>query len=124
MGIATTGTWTLGPNPGLQTVSMTAGSLAPVVFTMDVRNRFSVDLRFIGTPPSSAVQAAFAAAVARVQQVVVTALSPVNANNLSAATACGDPSLPVLNEVIPNLIIFAEVIPIDGVGKILGQSGP
>jgi hypothetical protein len=37
---------------------------------------------------------------------------------------CGQPSIPAVNETVDDLLIFAEVRAIDGVGGILGAAGP
>jgi hypothetical protein len=86
---------------------------------------FNIDLRYVGTPPSAAVQAAFESARARWQQVITGNLPefPLTGSNAVEANACGI-THPALNEVVDDLVIFAEIVPIDGPGKVLGSAGP
>src|SRR6185295_10517592 len=85
---------------------------------------FSIEVRFVGTAPSPAVQAAFTAAAHRLSQVITGALTQIDATQLSAATLCGDSTLPVIGSIVQNIVIYAKFGPIDGAGGVLGQSGP
>ena len=129
-GQASPGVWTLGATNGSQTLRATAGTLTQTIYATAMApagGTFTIDVRFEGGTPTAAVQAAFTAAVQRMQQVVVASLTPLSVTNTDPATFCGQPagSLgPVLNETVPNIIIFAEIVPIDGVGGILGSTGP
>ncbi|HYV97185.1 MAG TPA: leishmanolysin-related zinc metalloendopeptidase [Gemmatimonadaceae bacterium] len=123
-GIATVGTWTLGSLVGSQTLTLTAGAAPPVVFTANATEPFNVTLRYIGTPPSAAAQQAFTNAAQRVQRAIVNGLPSQELVNFSAASACGGSSLPVLTETVDDLLLLVEVLPLDGVGGLLGQAGP
>jgi hypothetical protein len=85
---------------------------------------FNVDLRFV-TAPSPAVRAAFESARQRWQQVITGNLPEfaLTGSNQVAANACGI-NHPAVNEVVDDILIFVEVVPIDGPGKILGSAGP
>lgn len=85
---------------------------------------FSVDVRFVGGTPPAGVQGAFTSAAQRMSQVITTALTPIDVTGLSAATLCGESSLPALSGVVNNIIIYVEVDSIDGAGHVLAQSGP
>lgn len=123
-GVASAGIWTLGAALGAQTVTMTATGFAPIIFTVTVTAGFNIDVRFVGPTPPAGAQSAFLTAANRIQQAITGDIPNVNLTNFSASTFCGDATLPNMTEVVDDLVIFAEVVPIDGVGKILGQAGP
>jgi hypothetical protein len=85
---------------------------------------FDIDIRYVGDA-SPAVRTAFDNARARWQQVI-TGNQPefsLTGANAVAANACGI-SHPAVNEVVDDLLVFVEVVPIDGPGKVLGSAGP
>jgi hypothetical protein len=85
---------------------------------------FRIDLRYV-VEPSAAVRAAFENARARWEQVITGNLPAVSLTGTGqvAANACGI-THPAVNETVDDLLIFVEVVPIDGPGKILGSAGP
>lgn len=92
-------------------------------------NGFTVDLRWVGTPPSGAIAQAFTDAATRIGTVITgdlqnaqigTASTPFDVSQCSAAFAGVTP----LNETVDDVIIFARVDSIDGVGQVLGSAGP
>lgn len=85
---------------------------------------FRIDMRFVNDVPAS-VRAAFDHARARWEQVITGNLPEVSVTggNQVAANACGI-THPAVNEVIDDLLIFVEIVPIDGPGKVLGSAGP
>ena len=89
---------------------------------------YHVDLRYVGPEATAQVQTAFVQAVARWQQVITGDLSNVSIGSGSSgvpAGQCGEPDFPAMqNETIDDIVIFAEVKPIDGVGQVLGQAKP
>jgi hypothetical protein len=123
-GVASTGPWTLRSTAGVNEVRLRVGTLAPVTFRAIVENPYAVSLRYVGTPPSETIQAAFRAAVARIESVIVGDLTPIPFAAFDYASECDLPGAPVVDEVVDDLIIFVAVQPIDGVGNILGQAGP
>jgi hypothetical protein len=104
-----------------------AGAADEAAFSYQVvqAGGFSIDLRFVGGTPSASVRAAFEAARARWQQVITGNLPEfaLTGSNAVAANECGI-THPAVNEVVDDVIIFAEIVPIDGPGKILGSAGP
>lgn len=86
---------------------------------------FKVEIRYYGPPPSAQVQAAFEAARGRIQAMVTGDLPSTNINNvnLGDANTCGVPGVTV-NEIVDDLIIYATVKTIDGIGKVQASSGP
>jgi hypothetical protein len=85
---------------------------------------YNIDLRFT-TDASPAVRAAFEWAQQRWMQVITGNLPEfaLTGSNRVAANACGI-THPAVDEVVDDLLIFAEIVPIDGPGKVLGSAGP
>jgi hypothetical protein len=123
-GIATVGVWTLGAE-GDHTVTMTPPVGAPVTFTATATPQgYNVCVRYVGTIPSAAIQAAFQNAARRIGEVIVGDLPDIPVTDLDYATVCTLPGAPVLNETLDDLVVFAIVATIDGPGGILGGAGP
>ncbi|HEX9892784.1 MAG TPA: Ig-like domain-containing protein, partial [Gemmatimonadales bacterium] len=121
-GRAQLGAWRLGSTPGDQSVRVNVGSLPPMTFTATAEpvpvGTYQIEVRFTGTQPSAAQQNAFTSAAARWQELVLNDLPDETFNE--PATSCS----PELNEVIDDLVIFAELTTIDGLGGVLGSAGP
>jgi hypothetical protein len=89
-------------------------------------------VRYLGTPPDAGIQAAFATAAARWAQVIVgdlpnntAALPLVNVNfGGSVGTTTCSPALSGAPAQIDDMVIFADIRNIDGVGQILGGATP
>ncbi len=124
-GTATVGSWTLGSVAGLNTLTASVSGLSSVTFTATGTAApsagFDIQIRVVGSM-SAAVQAAFAAAEAKWESVITGDVADIS---LSAAEvdACGDVT-PAEALNVDDLVIYAKVSAIDGVGKILGQAGP
>ncbi len=82
-----------------------------------------VQIRWIGTLPSAAVVAAFETARVRINGLFKSfnGASVVNPGTPAGYCLAGTPAI---NEMVPGIIIYAQVAPIDGVGNILGSAGP
>jgi hypothetical protein len=81
---------------------------------------FNIALRLqpgASTPPQY-VMDAFESAASRWETLITGDLSNVLIQNQAVSCA------PALNEVIDDLLIFMDIVPIDGAGGILGQAGP
>lgn len=131
-GIATSGTWTLGSAAGSNTVEARVGSIAPVRFdaTATISNTtpppptstspYAITIRYLATA-SARQQQAVTNAIRRWESVITRDVMgiPVNA----AADACWE-GQPAINERVDDILIFVELIEIDGAGKILGEAGP
>lgn len=125
LGIATAPTWTLG--------SLGGGEQAIVASVGPVTARFTanptgylIDLRYVGAEPSVAVQQAFSNAVTRIRSIIVGDLPdvPLPANFAIPTFCLPAGSVSPLNETIDDIVIFARVEAIDGVGAVLGSAGP
>jgi hypothetical protein len=81
---------------------------------------FDIEVRFLGSTPTSAQLAAFAAAEARWEELLVGDLEDGFVAMTSICGLGGDD----LNETLDDLVIFATVDSIDGSDGILGQAGP
>ena len=92
-------------------VSPTTGSTSP----------FTIQLRFIGEPPSSSRQSLFNAAATQWNQIITQDIPDLNVS--LPAGSCLELS-PSVNQVIDDLLIDVNLIPIDGEGNVLGQAGP
>ena len=120
--------WTLGKLAMPQTLAVTSGTITATI-PATVSTAYSLEVRYFGGDPQPNVQAAFDTAVARLRGAITGGLGPVAFNN----TPLGDPAQPntncgvtgvVLNETVPGVIIYAQIKPIDGAGKVLGSAGP
>ncbi|MEO5510778.1 MAG: hypothetical protein ABIS27_09105, partial [Longimicrobiales bacterium] len=124
-GIATIVGWTLGSS-GTNTLSASTSGATLVSFSATgtvppPAPGFQIDIRFT-SPMTTAQRAAFTNAGARWSAAITGDLSNVNTGSIPA-NACGNhPAL--VGEVIDDIIIFAQIGPIDGVSGILGQAGP
>lgn len=122
-GRAVLGAWRLGPEVGPQSVQAMVPDLPPIVFTAQATPippaEFTIEIRWVGTPPSQSQQAAFTQAVTRWQQIILGDIEDLEVDLPASDFGC----YPALNETIDDLVIFAEVRNIDGLGGILGQAG-
>jgi len=122
-GEAAVGNWTMGANPGVNTLQASAAGLSPLTFTATATlpaPGFSMEVQFSGTP-SASQRAVVRAAAARWEQVITGDLPDVNTN--LNANACGV-SHPAYNGTVDDLVVFVEIVSIDGPGGTLGSAGP
>jgi hypothetical protein len=125
-GIATR-SWTLGPQPGVNTIVATAGSLAPLSISVTSCDVFCIVIRYVGSV-SIAHRTAFTNAKLRWQEVITGDLSQVALN--AQAGECKDDrgvaivDHPAINETIDDLLVYVEIESIDGPGQVLGSAGP
>ncbi len=123
-GFATPSDWRLGFAAN-STVEATIGggfNLPKVTFTATgTTSPFLIDIRFV-TPMIPDLRDAFAEAGMRWMGIITADIPDVAVNN--AASACSFISTGPLNESVDDLVIFAQVTFIDGVGGVLGSAGP
>lgn len=122
-------TWTLGKSALPQTLSLVSGSVVGTIPAL-VSTSYGLEVRYFGGDPTPAVKAAFDNAAARIKGAIVGAVGPVVLTDLFIGDPAGHPNTDcgvtgvTLNETVPGIIIYAQIKPIDGVGKILGSAGP
>ena len=127
-GVATGPLWTLGKNGGAQAVTATSGLLS-AGFSATIQTSFKIDLRYAGTAPTGEIATAFEAAVDRISAMIVGDLPDAQIGSSGTpfqVTSCNSSFTGIngLNEVVDDVVIYAKVEAIDGVGKVLGTAGP
>ena len=131
-GRAVLGSWRLG-NGASQSVTATVASAAPLTFSTAATpvpaSAFNIDVRYPnGEPTNPAIKAAFTAAAARWQNIVVgdledIVLSPTD--SMGPIDVNGENCIPLtLGQTIDDVVIFATVRHIDGPMGILGFATP
>ncbi len=122
--------WTLGRRGGPQELDATMGALE-AVFPATIQTAYAVDVRFSGTPPTAAVLQSFNEAKDRIMAMVVGDVPDIIVRSLTNASQpfnvadCGVSGVTgTINETVDDVVIFAAVDSIDGVGKVLGSAGP
>ncbi len=127
-GFVNSPTWTLGRRGGAQLLQASSAAIDQA-FSASILTDFSITLRYVGTPPTGAVAQAFTDAVNRVTAMIVGDLPDAQIGttatpfNISACNSALTGVTPV-NEVVDDVIVYASVTPIDGVGQVLGSAGP
>jgi hypothetical protein len=114
--------WQLGVERSLQSVRAALPPLA-TEFAGRAQSDFHIEVRFPGTPPSVQFQEAFTNAAERIRTAVIGDLPDVPVQGINVAN-CGGGAGATLTETIDDIIIFASVAPIDGVGRVLARAGP
>jgi len=126
LGRASTTGWRFGTS-GNQTVRGTLSALPPVDFTVtpsDVpTSQFNIEVRYPASQPTPGQQAAFDAAVARWQSVIIGDIQDIDSLTFTPSAFC--PGAPAIQgEPIDDVLIFADLVTIDGTGGVLGRAGP
>lgn len=124
-GTASPDGWTLGPNPGPNTLDATVPGLPAVTFSAEGAQPlpvgdFDIDVRFIG-PMTQRQRTAFEDAAFRWRQIITGDIADIQVNLLADECMVDQPPV---DEVVDDLIIFASVVEIDGAGGVLGSAGP
>ena len=123
-GIATVGSWTMGPSIGPNTMTATVAGLSPVLFTATaVPATFTITLNFI-TSISGSQQTAFSGAANRWSQVITGNLPSIAAGPGDVPAGFCGIAHPAFVGTIDDVLIWVEVTDIDGPGGVLGQAGP
>jgi hypothetical protein len=116
--------WRLGAS-GSQSLTATVGALAPITFTATGSapppSTFKIEIRYPNAQPTVAQKAAFDGAVARWTELLVAGAPPYTVVPTDADPSGECPSM--LGEVVDGLVIYANLGPIDGPGRVLGQTG-
>lgn len=123
-GYATVGTWTLSASTS-QTLVVTSPSLPGMSVTLTATaapsTAYSVCARYLGQGGTPRQRQAVAVAIDRWQRVIAAHVqsSPLveNANRCFAGQ-------PAINEVVEDLLLFVQIVPIDGPGNTVAKAGP
>jgi hypothetical protein len=125
-GRASVGSWTVGglPGPNTLTATITGSTLSPIVFTAVGCSGgggagYGITL-CVTTPMTAGQRAAFENAAARWQNHVLSDLPDLPVNIPAGSCAANSPRLAM---TVDDLVIFAAIENIDGVGNILGSAG-
>jgi hypothetical protein len=129
-GVARVGSWTLGANGGINTLTATVSGnvVTNAVLTFDASGctgsnstaGFTINVCFL-TPVTTSQRNAFVNAAAKWSTIITGDLTPIPAN--LSNPACGS-NAPALNMTIDDVLIFARIENIDGPGQVLGSAGP
>jgi hypothetical protein len=123
-GLAALAGWRLGSTASAQSVRAAVTGLPDLVFTAGAAPlppaAFQIEVRFIGNQPTAAQRAAFDQAAARWSTLILGDIEDVEVSVPASEFGC----YPALDETIDDLVIFADIITIDGAGGVLGQAGP
>jgi hypothetical protein len=121
-GLARVAAWRLGPTAGLNTLRATVAGLPPVDVAATARAldaaAFNVTLRFVSivTPDQYAV---FEDARERWEEVITGELTNIPVTNQLLCTGA-----PTATETIDDVVIFVNLVAIDGPGQVLASAGP
>ncbi|MDH3732988.1 MAG: hypothetical protein OEU54_05615 [Gemmatimonadota bacterium] len=122
-GEARVGSWTLGPDPGTHRVRASATDLPNITFLAIATVPpavFDIEIRFNRPGGTPGQRTAFRVAEARWQAVLQGGQASVHV--VRSAGFCG--STVALDEQVDDLLILADLVPIDGAGGVLGSAGP
>jgi hypothetical protein len=93
---------------------------------IDNSDDYELEIRYVGTPPSGATLTSFQAAYAKIDGMVTAKLSAVNIPSVNLDTDCGldGVDIDVPAETVTGLIVYIQVVAIDGPSGTLGSAGP
>lgn len=120
-GVLVVPSWLLGKSAVPQTLRATVAS---VTFDIQgtVRTQYDIEVRFFGPAMTTAQQALFTNAAARIRGVITGDVTSINTGSLDLQDCLNTPM--TINETIDDLLVFASVADIDGPGKVLAVAGP
>lgn len=113
--------WRLGRHGGAQQVVASLGAVRSEI-PATIRSDFDPAMRFHGTALPDELQSALTSAINRLHAGIVADVVDVPVLNFDMSR-CGIQGATV-NETVDDLVIFAIVAPIDGVGRVLASAGP
>ena len=120
-GLASGISWRLGRLGGLQQLVATVGTISAEI-AASIRSGFDPVVQTYGASMPASLAAALQSAVDRLHAGIVGDVSEVPVLNFDMSR-CGVQGETV-NMTIDDVLIFATVTPIDGVGRILASAGP
>ena len=120
-GMASGIAWRLGRLGGKQQLTAAVGNIRAEIGA-SIRSGFDPAVRVLGPPLPENLTAALTMGIDRLHAGIVGDVSDVPILNFDMSR-CGLQGA-TLNETVDDLIIFAIVTPIDGVGRVLASAGP
>lgn len=119
--------WTMGPAGTPQSLTVTSGTAAQLVFTATSIHApgagFQMSLVNLGQPFGTEIAGAFGAAVAFWQGAISGDVPDIGGFTMAAGD-CGSGTPAVGSVTVDDLVILARVQDMDGPGGILGAAGP
>ncbi len=116
--------WKLGKSAEAQSLRASARGFAAAVSAL-VQSDYSIDVRFFGSPMPPVAATAFAGAAARIRGAligdVLNTTPPATPQNLEQ---CGITGVTSFQEAVDDVIVYAAVTTIDGLGGVLASAGP
>ena len=121
-GVARIDNWRMGSAPGLNSLTVQLEDLPPLTVLAKAVpvSSYDIQIRFL-SHVSGSQRIAFEKAVARWRKAIIGDVPDLLVNLEASACGVGEP---VLNEVIDDVLIYAQIITIDGPGDVLGSAGP
>jgi hypothetical protein len=122
-GIAALGDWKMGSS-GFSEVTATVPGFAggaAVFTTTGVARPYTIDVRFLSTPPAD-LRDAFVAGARRWMEVIVGDLPDFPLNHPTSWECYGGFTLPPIVETVDDVIIYAKIGPIDGPQNVLARA--
>jgi hypothetical protein len=122
-GVATPGAWVLGSAP-TQTLTATSSAVPGTTLAFTARpvsTQYDIGLQFIGSGGTEVMRDAFRAAATRWRSVIT---GDVQTSRLTAPSGSCASWQPAVDSTINDVLIWARIAPIDGVGNILARAGP
>jgi hypothetical protein len=126
-GIATVGSWTLGATANLNKLSATITGGASVTIVAAGCSGTGAGFKItlcVGSELTTSQRTAFTTAATKWEGIITGDLADALQNRTAASAYCGTSSWTMTNFTVDDLLIFASLEPIDGVGKVLGSAGP
>ncbi len=121
-GVATLGSWILGPSAGSNVLEASVAGVDTVTFAATgATAEFDIEVRFINTP-TAGQQEAFDSAEVKWERLIYGNLASQAVDFMNPGW-CGG-SEPAITETVDDLVIYAELTGIDGPGGVLGRAGP
>jgi hypothetical protein len=130
VGTDSTGTaridWRMGSTPGSYSLTALASGDAGLTRTLSasatsITSAFDIKVQYLGGAPSSAMESAVAAAVARWRAIQKSDQPDATLNRDAAECFANQPAI---SETVDDILIYIETDAIDDVGGILGAAGP
>ena len=109
-----------GPTETENRVVATVGNFTASVKVNGTISFYNIDIVFL-TAPSTAQRAAFESATRKWRQIIQNELTDITIDTNDPNQRCGNATFTGL---VDDIVIFADLVPIDGPGMVLGSAGP